>query len=728
MLHGAFNEHEVLARSLARYLRTSPAPARVVIFGMESHATFIDEALKATSSFRARLGVAWGAAATTNPCFGIVRNHGATPYRALGRKLSVEQLATEVSLATNMTAQAIFNESRCLQIAPRGSHYSKTSKAHCDTFIRTSNALIKSVHTLTLAYLLQPFVGQLAKRILVDTSAIASVVYAACHIAIQSGALTEMPTIDSFQSYEGLSDADLEDIENTLFVISASTSGNLARKAFLKGVKRHQLKTLYLLSKEQLDQEALCLLGKHEGNPDGVELLKSWDENNCSLCRKGSAPIQIGGDLFLTALPETVSVSLVKSHLSGDQRNIISRFAGLGVFRVHRRIGDRTTEISIDLESAFATTLNTPGVTEFREEWQRLLRRHVPANMTHLVYPDYPFAPMMAEGINSFSLQYVIPKFSVTSGNDLISSPIVKDGCAVVVTPCADDPIELMGINRDLRTKIPGGSATYLFPFLRAQSEAQAKGMITNLTFGDRGAGTYSLYSMYNIYLPDDRTTNPWDRELSCLKALGDWIEEKEGEVPVELTTRCKQLSEATANGLTDNLFWPDSTGKALRIRTNFVLLPTKDGTRPLDQVDIFVVVSALLNNVRQLEGSNSLRSSQYQRKVLAPSNFVRFNDGVIQAALLRAAHNGELNYVATEDGVYSASMTDHILKMVDKAASEDGEALTEFLFAIATGTLRLEERDLRWIIRTILNGQEKVPTIVASLARGIEAGVLPPS
>lgn len=147
-----------------------------------------------------------------------------------------------------------------------------------------------------------------------------------------------------------------------------------------------------------------------------------------------------------------------------------------------------------------------------------------------------------------------------------------------------------------------------------------------------------------------------------------------------------------------------------------------------LDQVDIFVVVSALLNNVRQLESKDSLRSCQYQRKVLAPSNFVRFNDGVIQAALLRAARNGELNYVVTEDSRYSSEMTDHILKTVDKATSEDGEALTEFLFAIASNSLRLEERDRDWIIKTILNGQHKVPVIVSTLAKGIEAHVLPSS
>lgn len=728
VLHEDFQDHEILARTMARHLRKGPAPDRVVLFGMDSHAAFIQQALASNSAFRARLDVAWGAAAENHQCFAIVRKHGDVPYESFGLQLTFEEIHKEVQQAAAMTAQNIFSESGCLQVAPRGSHYSKTSKAHCDTFIRASNALVKSSHTLTIAYFLQPFVTQMAKRILVDTSAIASVVYAACHIAIRSGALSVMPIIDSFQSYSGLSDDDLEDVENTLFVISASTSGNLARAAFNRGVKRHQLMTLYLLSQDQADQDALCLLRKHSGNPHGLNLLQSWLETECKLCRTGSVPIQIGGDLFLTSLPETISVVLLKKHLPDDQRDIISLFAGHRAFRIHRRIGDRTAEISVDLESVFLNSEKDPLITIFNDEWQRLLRRYLPANVSHVVYPDYPYALTLAEGVNSFISQFVKPNFKVTSGGDLINSSTVPNGCAIVVTPCVDEPVELMGINRDLRSKIPGGTATYMFPILRAQSEAQAKTIVTNLTFGDRGAGTYSLHRMYEIYLPEDRDINPWERELACLKSLSDWLEEEGKEVPAQLVNRRSQLNSATVAGLTDNLFWPDSTGKSLSIRSNFVLLPTQDGKRQLDQADIFVVMSALLNNLRQLDGGSGLRSNQHQRKVLSPGNFLRFNDGVIQAAILRAARKGELNYAATENGKDSAAMADHILKMVDKAASEDGEALSEFVLAMATGILRLETRDREWVVKTIIDKDNTMPLIVALMARAIDSGVLPPN
>lgn len=57
---------------------------------------------------------------------------------------------------------------------------------------------------------------------------------------------------------------------------------------------------------------------------------------------------------------------------------------------------------------------------------------------------------------------------------------------------------------------------------------------------------------------------------------LADWLEENGEPVPIELLRRRDELYRATASGMTDNLLWPDAAGEALRIRSNFVLLPTK--------------------------------------------------------------------------------------------------------------------------------------------------------
>jgi len=78
---------------------------------------------------------------------------------------------------------------------------------------------------------------------------------------------------------------------------------------------------------------------------------------------------------------------------------------------------------------------------------------------------------------------------------------------------------------------------------------------------------------------------------------------------------------------------------------------------------------------------------------VLSPRCFDRFNDGVIQASILRAAHPAELDYSIDEK--LSRDMW-HVLDTIFSANStQAGEAALEFLLALAMKRLKLETKDL---------------------------------
>jgi len=151
---------------------------------------------------------------------------------------------------------------------------------------------------------------------------------------------------------------------------------------------------------------------------------------------------------------------------------------------------------------------------------------------------------------------------------DLAEKSEHRDGAAIVVTPCIDDAVQMMGISRDLRNVIPGGNVTYFAPFMRAKTEADAKAMRVNLTHGDRGAGTHALHSLFDLYLPDDRKKNPWTLETAYLLQVSDWLEEQGRDIPTFATVRRTTLLRATAEGMTDDLFWPDAAGQSLQIRS----------------------------------------------------------------------------------------------------------------------------------------------------------------
>jgi hypothetical protein len=75
----------------------------------------------------------------------------------------------------------------------------------------------------------------------------------------------------------------------------------------------------------------------------------------------------------------------------------------------------------------------------------------------------------------------------------------------------------------------------------------------------------------------------------------------------------------------------------------------------------------------------------------LDPENFARFNEGIIQAALLRAALPSELDYRGDIDA--SAYMVT-FLKRIAAKFDEPQIATLEFLAAIATKRLQLNPED----------------------------------
>ncbi|CAN7772573.1 hypothetical protein [Caballeronia sp. LjRoot31] len=130
-------------------------------------------------------------------------------------------------------------------------------------------------------------------------------------------------------------------------------------------------------------------------------------------------------------------------------------------------------------------------------------------------------------------------------------------------------------------------------------------------------------------------------------------------------------------------------------------------------------------DNLRHSEGPDRLRCSEYERRVLSPDNFARFNDGVIQAAILRASSGDELIYVATHTESFSNQLCDLLLKIIEGAKDQMGEALSEFVLALGMSRIRLDADDKRRVLEKIEACRDQLPTIVVCIAQAIENGVV---
>jgi hypothetical protein len=133
------------------------------------------------------------------------------------------------------------------------------------------------------------------------------------------------------------------------------------------------------------------------------------------------------------------------------------------------------------------------------------------------------------------------------------------------------------------------------------------------------------------------------------------------------------------------------------------------------------LVLTALRHNT---DINRRLAHNAYERVVLSPHNFDRFNDGILQASLLRSARPQELAYGACDLSV-SEQMLDVLMHALpDGDVPEKSEALMEFLIALLTRRMSLHhthlvdfcqrvtqlvsKSDVRWFVASYLIDREQ--------------------
>jgi hypothetical protein len=147
------------------------------------------------------------------------------------------------------------------------------------------------------------------------------------------------------------------------------------------------------------------------------------------------------------------------------------------------------------------------------------------------------------------------------------------------------------------------------------------------------------------------------------------------------------------------DLFWPDSNGNPLRLRPNFSFFDFQNPSTVTD-AEIFFVTSSVLHQLRtNPPGNRRLVQAEHQRTLIAPNCFYQFNDGIVQAALLRTARRAEIDYRVNEQE--SAAMREVINSIFSAWDRPRGEAAMEFLIMLAMQHLRLIDSDAYVLAKT---------------------------
>jgi hypothetical protein len=607
----------------------------------------------------------------------------------------------------------LFDSNRGRVDAPAGVHFGKASDKHSDKFLRTSSVLLSTAAcALVGLFALTAVRPQEPRRIFVDTAPLLLVAFAMQRVASTLGLWPCMPSAKSFSSYGGV-DRLPRLSTGDLVLISASTSGGLARRLVAAGADPATLATLFLLratAETQTPGGVLCDLTYRPGRTFGYPLVR----NSCELCKKGHVLAELEGDQFLLERRGVKRLRIARSSQTAEARasaELLSRRGSLKV-RLHAR-DTRRTDVHLEVEGLLQD--ETPVATALR----RLMNRYVPMPLKYVV--------LVGISVESFDLLVatagmtdLCQSATVVASEAVSTLTPVPSGNALVLVGLLDDHAVLRGINAQMRSKVPGGCVAYISAVTIAESARNREDLRIFLSYGEHGPETFTFRSAMEIMLPwtGDKSSS-WSQELDLLRRLAE-----QAELPLLLAARREWLESTSESS--DAVFLSGFMGE-LKLATNFVFLDTRNALERISQADVYAVVSNLIATercdgkglaepVRRDSPPLSWSQSVYGQVLLCPSNFRDFNDAVLRASLLRAADPAELNYAV--DAQSSREMLDVLLADIDSWSQGRGDALPEFVLSLACGRLRLVRRHQEQFLTALANSP--VPVHLKLLARAV--------
>lgn len=681
--HEIFNA-EAAEDALVRFLRTVRAPDRLFFLGFGPNRQALLD-LSQRRQLRERLPIGAGNLADRIAC--LTFDSAGSLRNGVGESVS-EKLIEQLR---NDGIRTIFNQRGGMVQARASVHFVKPSGDHVDRFIRAANVLQQGPEITYIAAWLLPHLTDEIAAIYCDTATISCLAYSLIALKqnLAPGSRVAL-RVHSFGSYSGLS-SEGPPPSRSLVLISASTTGRLPQQLADHQMDEKNIVTLFRLRALNSHKVAapgvtLCDLGwQWERIPKGHQPIKNEHASNCVYChQERRSRIPISPDTFIPEQVPTMFHVLTKRHCPPEVESYLEHTAGIGVTRCFvRPLSNPTLDYEISLDAAKLIAAPGAPLSLLDERLVEMIERNSPGTLIHL---EDEASEAVAKRIVELIRAKTFPAPMVMSNR---AAQELAQGLPQAAAPLWIVTSAMVGGRRlnDLSRLIRGfgGGVQYFGVVGRTVSREVYTELKQNLVY--RADGKWNAFSTFlDIFLPrPEARASPWSAELRFLRRL-----KKEGTLEPELLSRLRLLERGRAEnstiaGLSDELFWPSFAGKSLKLRDNFAFYDGKKPCASFSQADVYLVIVAMLHR---------LRSEDRPLQLLSPSNFDRFNDGVIQAALLRAAIPAELNFSLQE--FHSDYMRDLICYMLEDPEHAHSEALPEFLLAWATGHLRLTLKDHR--------------------------------
>jgi hypothetical protein len=693
---------EALSNDLREQLETDPTLTRIYVIAPRVKA---DEILQQVSNGSALLRPSLHES-DEDPLLRIVvlnksekdATRHITEYFFIQTEKSIEIKPQQKNLAAELIRGWLFDLfqlSKGMVLAPSGVHFGKTSGKHSDRFLRTANVLLNSAACRLIAFFCLPLLpNRRLRQIYVDTSPLLSVGLALVEIGKLHGISIDSGKVRSFGSYAGVS-GDYDFRQSDLVLVSASTSGGLVKQLIDRGADISAIITLFYLQAKDWPKTAGSILADLTYKRTalcGFPEVKSYLQDNCPYCDQGLLLAEFEGDQFLLQKRKTRRLKIIKQSQSESARyffEIATRNQAISVSIVGTG-RSRYSDINIDVNKLIVQNENLRNDLAFK------LRRTVPSPLDIVISDDCTISELSAWSTKGSRTSIHVDANLIRSTTLETVSPLADGGVLVYFSSLNGD-LSARSINRALRSIAPKGSVGYLATLLISESPEARRDLLSFLKYGDRGPNTFVFDSVHDLLLSQRQERLPWDLERDHLARLAQSFD-----LPSELKIRLNFLS---ANTIAISNVFLDSQKGELGINHDFVYLDTEKNKDQISQADIYAVVSNLLtacrNDNREIlapvaRGHEALiwEQSVYGQILLCPRNFKDFNDGILHAAFLRAAKSSELRYDTDEK--LSEELLEIVLTEVTAWKYGNGQALAEFVLALATRRLSLKDKHLQ--------------------------------
>jgi hypothetical protein len=592
-----------------------------------------------------------------------------------------EFLVNQIEASVKRGLSTLFAPEIVVSRAPKGFAFRKPSGDHSSYFIHAQNALTDSDHVAFLAYCLLSRVAQRTSEsrrsiqtIYIDSMSIASLAFTIKEL-YQHIEPKANPRIVSFHSHEGMKKTPKPLRGQSLCLISASSSMRL-HGDWVEYSKCDKDEVITLITFDDAEKNLNSALFKLPSKNKGIEL-KAEDM---------IGEIQIFGENFSASQIHPRRVELFKISRDPEATKFAEIISNKKIVFLDKpqNSGNRKKR-SIYIDAGEIAKLDS-----FNEWLLHELKNWLPPRLIAIIAQDDESSMLFAESVrellkNNFELGG-LEIIKATEVNGKVNPENADRGLLILASQIGKGT-SLLSLSRDLRG-IHTGPRLYLVGTQIASLKNDIVSLQKNIEFSSVKA---------NIRLRIFRSCAIGPHLESSFEDERKFFKRHKGFTAIPQISQRISTSPAGKDMAFRLLPEKAALGAELILRKDFAFWDKdsyEEGSH--NQAAVILTVATMLQRLREDESLNvSLRLSQsvIGPVVLDPINFFRYNDGLIQAALLRCASPAELDY--TCEANLSRQVADFLIKIIEHIDDEFGEAALEFLVALGTSRLSIRDSDL---------------------------------